>query len=307
MQTLKEFIELFLQPFVSTLLGREEKLEVVPITDPSFGHYQLNSLFSWAKEKRMPPRLLGEKLLELIKTGDSSPFSSITLAGAGFLNFTFSPSFLSAHLQSQLQDGSLGVRKKKDPQKVMVEFSSPNIAKELHVGHLRSTIIGDCIARILEFLGEDVERISHVGDWGTQFGMLIALLKQEKISPDQLALEDLMLLYQQAKKLFDEDPVFKEKAQKEVVFLQKGEKENLELWKKICTISRQGYEEIYKLLDVHLKERGESFYNPFLAEVVKDLEDKGLVTLSDGAKCIFLTEFKGREEGSLFDYFKKDS
>ncbi|HSX12238.1 MAG TPA: arginine--tRNA ligase, partial [Rhabdochlamydiaceae bacterium] len=184
-------------------------------------------------------------------------------------------------------------------QRIIVEFSSPNIAKELHVGHLRSTIIGDAIARLFEFLGYDVLRLNHIGDWGTQFGMLIAYLKKKEpevlTGKKRVGLYELMGWYRAAKKRFDEDPEFKKRAQAQVVLLQGGDEASLEAWQMICDISRKGFAEIYHLLDVKLNERGESFYNPFLSKVVADLEKKGLVTVSNGAKCLFLEGFTTKE------------
>jgi arginyl-tRNA synthetase len=178
------------------------------------------------------------------------------------------------------------------PQKVIVEFSSPNTAKELHVGHLRSTIIGDSLARLFEFLGENVLRLNHVGDWGTQFGMLIAYMKAHHSDvlkkQREASLPDLMEWYKAAKVAFDADPAFKKRSQLEVVALQGGNPESLDAWKEICAISRKGYQEIYDLLDVRLTERGESYYNPVLGQTVADLEAKGIVENSQGAKCIFI-------------------
>ena len=162
----------------------------------------------------------------------------------------------------------------------------------MHVGHLRSTIIGDSLARLFEFLGHDVLRLNHIGDWGTSFGMLIAYIKEEHphlvTGEENIPLSVLMQWYQASKKRFDAEPEFKKRSQNEVVALQSNDPINLKIWEKICEISRIGYQEIYDLLDIHLNERGESFYNPMLKEVVDDLEKKGLVTISDGAKCIFV-------------------
>jgi len=182
---------------------------------------------------------------------------------------------------------------------VIVEFSSPNVAKELHVGHIRSTIIGDCIARLFEFLGQDVLRLNHIGDWGTQFGMLITYMKDLHRAvlrgEEPTDLESLMKWYKASKKRFDEEPDFKTRAQREVVLLQSGDKEALHAWKLICDISRKGFQEIYDLMHVRLTERGESFYNPYLKDIVHEFEQKGLVTVSDGAKCVYLEGFKNRE------------
>jgi arginyl-tRNA synthetase len=167
------------------------------------------------------------------------------------------------------------------------------------VGHLRSTIIGDAIARLFEFLGHEVLRVSHVGDWGTQFGMLITHLKDT--APQVLSGEErtdiftLMQWYKESKKRFDADPEFKKRSQLQVVALQSGDSSALKAWKIICDISRKSYQEIYDLLDVKLTERGESFYNPQLHSLILDLQEKGLITISDGAKCIFLEGFQNRE------------
>jgi len=226
-------------------------------------------------------------------------FSKIEIAGPGFINFTFSDSFLSQQLRAQLNDPLLGAAAPEKKTKMIVEFSSPNVAKELHVGHLRSTIIGDCLARLFEFLRYDVLRLNHIGDWGTQFGMLIAYMKGEV--PDVLQgrtatdLQQLMTWYKASKKRFDEDPNFKKQAQLEVVRLQSEEKEAMDAWRLICAISRKGYQEIYDLLGIQIIERGESFYNPYLKSIVEELEAKHLIQVSDGAKCLFLDGFKNRE------------
>jgi arginyl-tRNA synthetase len=182
---------------------------------------------------------------------------------------------------------------------VVVDFSSPNIAKEMHVGHLRSTIIGDCIARILEFRDHDVLRLNHVGDWGTQFGMLIAYLREaypEALSTaNALDLGDLVTLYRQAKQRFDRDEVFRETARQEVVKLQAGAEDTRRAWELLCEQSRLEFQVIYDLLDVHLVERGESFYNPLLPSVVEDLDRTGLLVEDAGAKCVFLEGFTNRE------------
>jgi arginyl-tRNA synthetase len=186
---------------------------------------------------------------------------------------------------------------------VIVDFSSPNIAKEMHVGHLRSTIIGDSIARVLEFQGHEVLRLNHVGDWGTQFGMLITYLKEAYpdalIKADALALGDLVALYRAAKRRFDEDEAFKDTSRLAVVDLQSGQPEARKAWELLCEQSRREFQKIYDLLDVQLNERGESFYNPFLASVVADLTDLGLVQEDQGAKCVFLEGFTNKDGDPL--------
>jgi len=182
---------------------------------------------------------------------------------------------------------------------VIVDFSSPNIAKEMHVGHLRSTIIGDCLARVLEFRGQPVLRLNHVGDWGTQFGMLITHLKQ--VAPEALTtadavdLGDLVAFYRQAKARFDADEAFQTTAREEVVKLQGGDPLSLKAWGLLCDQSRREFQAIYDRLDIALIERGESFYNPYLQAVVDDLRALGLLVIDDGAGCVFLEGVSGKD------------
>lgn len=271
--------------------------EVTQTTQQKFGDYQCNNALKLAKALGRNPREVASQLQELLN--GQSWIEKIEIAGPGFLNITLKNAFLATEIEELMTDSHLGVPKVTDPHKVIVEFSSPNIAKELHVGHLRSTIIGDSIARLLEFLGYDVLRLNHIGDWGTQFGMLIAYLKEfqpaffaGKRSAD---LADLMHWYRESKKLFDDDPAFKKRAQLEVVNLQGGDEASREAWDMICDISRRAFQEIYSLLDIKIEERGESFYNPYLPKVIADLESKGLVEVSDGAKCVFLDGFTARD------------
>jgi len=225
--------------------------------------------------------------------------AQLEIAGPGFVNITLNPEFLSQKTNILLHDSHLGIDLPESPQRIIIDFSSPNVAKEMHVGHLRSTIIGDCLARLFEYLGHDVVRHNHIGDWGTAFGMLITYMKEEipqvLTGEQKTDLTHLVTWYKASKKRFDEDPSFKKKTHLEVVALQQGQKEARNAWKIICEISRKAYQEIYDLLDIHLIERGESFYNPYLAEIVSDLEKKGLVQTSHGAKCIFLEGFQNRE------------
>lgn len=273
-------------------------LEITLSSHEKFGHYQCNSAMKLAKLLKQPPRQVAENIVKAFDLLQKKPYL-LEIAGPGFINITFSPSFLSEKINFLLHDSRLGVELLEENKKIVVDFSSPNVAKEMHVGHLRSTIIGDCLARLFEFLGYEVLRLNHVGDWGTSLGMLIAYLKEEKpevLTGDQAAnLTDLMNWYRLSKKRFDENLDFKTKSQKEVVALQKGDFFALQAWKLICQISREAYREIYTLLDVSLIERGESYYNCYLPKIVKDLEEKELVELSNGAKCIFLEGFQNRE------------
>lgn len=269
---------------------------VVPAAKPEFGDYQSNIALSLAKELKQKPRDTAQQIVDHLEIDTISHPPEI--AGPGFINLRLKASYLESQLQTIAQDSQLGAEKVETPQRVIVDFSSPNIAKEMHVGHLRSTIIGDCIARILEFRGHDVLRLNHVGDWGTQFGMLIAYLREaypEALTKaDALALGDLVTLYREAKKRFDEDEQFQKTAREEVVKLQKGAEDSVRAWKLLCEQSRREFQVIYDLLGVELTERGESFYNPLLTETVQALEEKGLVEEDQGAKCVFLEGFTNK-------------
>lgn len=272
----------------------EPVADVTQSTNPQFGHYQCNSAMKLAKALKSNPRQIANQILE--NWPKDGMIEKLEVAGPGFINITLSANFLSKQATAAIADSRLGVPPLKEKKKVIVEFSSPNVAKELHVGHLRSTIIGESLARLFEFLGHDVLRLNHIGDWGTQFGMLITYLKENE--PDVLtgstesSLSSLMNWYRESKKVFDADPEFKKRAQLQVVALQGGDKEALAAWEKICEISRQGFSEIYQFLDVTLTERGESFYNDRLAQVVKEYEKSGIVEISDGAKCVFLEGYE---------------
>ncbi|MFY7842680.1 MAG: arginine--tRNA ligase [Rhabdochlamydiaceae bacterium] len=279
--------------------------EVSQATSENFGHYQCNSAPKIGKELKKNPRDIALEIknhFENTHPDIRSFISSLDIAGAGFINITLDSSFIAQEIEKILKNDRLAIALTSEPQKIIVEFSSPNVAKELHVGHIRSTIIGDCLARTFEFLGHDVLRLNHIGDWGTQFGMLIAyinLYMPEIMKHKETSISTLMTCYQKAKKKFDEDPNFKKQSQEEVVKLQKKEKESFLIWQFICDISRKAFQEIYEVLNVHIVERGESFYNDFLKSTVDDLEEKGLVTLSEGAKCIFIEGFIGRDGHSL--------
>jgi arginyl-tRNA synthetase len=289
------------QAFHSLLSQNSDLLraEITQSTQPQFGHYQCNNALKIAKELKKNPREIAQQILQAMDVGKSSMISQLEIAGPGFINISIDSKFLSQQATELLRDERLGVPLPSCREKVIVEFSSPNIAKELHVGHLRSTIIGDALARLFEFLGHDVLRLNHIGDWGTQFGMLIAYMQD--VAPEVLQgaievdLPQLMQWYREAKKKFDEDPEFKKRSQLQVVKLQGGDPLSLNAWRAICAISRKAFLEIYQLLDIRLIERGESFYNPFLSEVIDDLEKKGLITISDGAKCIFIEGFANRD------------
>lgn len=304
MQTLVEYLQQEATSAIArafeTLPEEERHAEFAPCAQEQFGHYQCNSALRLSKQLQLNPRAIAQKIIESLDSEVRSHIcEKVDIAGPGFINFTIAPRYLSKELELQLKDPLLGAQRPTKKQKIVVDFSSPNIAKELHVGHLRSTIIGDCLCRLFEFLGHDVLRLNHVGDWGTQFGMLIAYMKEHAphvlSGSETTSLESLMQWYRASKKHFDEDAQFESKAKSEVVRLQSGDADSIKIWKLICDVSRKGFQEIYDLLDIRIRERGESYYNPFLKDTVKELEEKNLVTLSNGAKCIFLEGYKNRE------------
>ncbi len=272
---------------------------VVPASNPKFGDYQSNVALSLPKKLKIAPRSIAEKIVENLKVDNFC--ETPTIAGPGFINFTIKPTYLATQLTTIQTDNRLGIEPVRSPQRIIVDYPSPNVAKEMHVGHLRSAIIGDCLARILEFVGHDVLRISHIGDWGTPFGMLIAYLKEAYpealTTTEELNLGELSTFYRQAKKRFDEDENFREAARLSVVQLQAGDEETLLAWKIVCELSSRSYQKIYDLMGLspEIEARGESFYNPFLPEIVTELEKLGLLEESDGAKCVFLEDFTNRE------------
>ncbi len=302
---MKTIYELLQEKFSEAILKAFPELEtpycdITQSTQEKFGHYQCNSPMKLAKVVGKAPRQIAELLIQKLDSSDI--IQSTEIAGPGFINITLCTDFLQERTKKILQDPHLGIERHTPPQKVIIDFSSPNIAKEMHVGHLRSTIIGDALARLFEFFGDHVLRLNHVGDWGTAFGMLIAYIKEnhpEMLNKHSLTLQELMQWYKSSKKLFDEDPEFKKRSQQQVVALQGGEQDALNAWKLICDISRKSYQEIYSLLDIVLEERGESYYNNLLPGIVQELEEKGLVTVSEGAKCLFLPGFVNREGDPL--------
>ena len=274
---------------------------VAPTNNPKFGDYQSNVALSLAKPLKQNPRAIAQAIIDNLQNEDMC--ETPTIAGPGFINFKLKYNYIG-QLLSQIQpDARLGIPQVQPAQKVIVDFSSPNIAKEMHVGHLRSTIIGDAIARILEFRGYDVLRLNHVGDWGTQFGMLIAYLREAYpealTTANALDIGDLVSLYKKAKVRFDEDEAFKQTARQEVVKLQAGAEDSRHAWKLLCDQSRQEFQVIYDLLDIDIEERGESFYNPFLEDIVNELKQTGLLEESEGAKCVFLDGFTNKDGDPL--------
>ena len=271
--------------------------------NPKFGDYQANVAMSLAKPLKNKPREIATRITENLDVSDFCEPPSI--AGPGFINFKLKTAYLEQQLKAVQESDRLGIAKADPPQKIIVDYPSPNIAKEMHVGHLRPAVIGECFARVVEFLGHDVQKVSHIGDWGTPFGMLIAYLQEAYPDPQEAAEAstsgDLATFYRQAKKRFDEDDTFKENARQAVVKLQAGDPDVIEAWKRVCELSKRSYRKIYDLLNISkdIVDRGESFYNPYLSDVVTDLDKAGLLVEDNGAKCVFLEGFTNKDGDPL--------
>lgn len=267
---------------------------------PEFGDYQANGAMGAAKKLGMNPREFAQKILENADLNGIA--DKLEIAGPGFINIFLNPEWLAENTNSSLQAVNFGI-KTANPQTIVIDYSSPNVAKEMHVGHLRSTIIGDAVVRTLAFLGNNVIRANHVGDWGTQFGMLIAYLeKMENEHASEMELSDLEAFYRAAKEHYDSDEAFAEKARNYVVKLQSGDKYCLTMWKKLVDITMHHNQENYNRLNVTLTEKdvmGESLYNPMLPEIVADLKAKGLAVEDDGALVVFLDEFKNKDSDPM--------
>lgn len=269
---------------------------VRPSGKPQFGDYQANGIMGAAKKLGQNPRQFAESVLaNLDLTGIAS---KLEIAGPGFINIFLDNDWVANHAKNSLGDDKLGVQATQN-QTVVIDYSSPNVAKEMHVGHLRSTIIGDSVVRTLEFLGNKVIRANHIGDWGTQFGMLIAYLeKMQNENADDMQLSDIEEFYRQAKLNYDSDEDFAEKSRNYVVKLQSGDEYCLAMWQKLVDITMGQCQANYDRLNVTLTRNdtmGESLYNPMLPKVVADLKAQGLAVEDDGALVVFLDEFKNKE------------
>ncbi|QQG26906.1 arginine--tRNA ligase [Pectobacterium carotovorum] len=261
-----------------------------------FGDYQANGVMAVAKKLGMPPRQLAEKVVQLLALEGIAEKTEI--AGPGFINIFLDKQWVASQVENTLNSPKLGLTPV-EPQTVVIDYSAPNVAKEMHVGHLRSTIIGDAAARTLEFLGHNVIRANHVGDWGTQFGMLIAYLeKMQNESASEMDLSDLEAFYREAKKHYDEDADFAERARAYVVKLQGGDEYCRQMWRKLVDITMTQNQINYERLNVTLTKQdvmGESLYNSMLPGIVADLKAKGLAVESEGATVVFLDEYKNKE------------
>jgi len=278
-------------------------------TDAKFGDYQANGVMAAAKKTKTNPRQLAEQIVAELKLDDICEPPEI--AGPGFINLRLKDSFLAERLLTMNADSDrLGIDKTAVPQTVVVDYSGPNIAKQMHVGHLRSTIIGDCIARLYDFEGHTVIRQNHIGDWGLQFGMLIAYIEYRGklalkgqvtyVIPNSLS--EFEQFYVEAKKLFDTDKSFQKRSREATVGLHTGDKTWLGRWELLVVHSKKHYQSIYEVLNVTLTDndvRGESFYDSMLTDIVESLKSKGLATESEGAMCIFPEGFKNKDGDPL--------
>nr|WP_275138742.1 arginine--tRNA ligase [Vibrio furnissii] len=264
---------------------------------PQFGDYQANGVMGVAKQLGTNPREFAQKVIDVLDLDGIA--SKTEIAGPGFINIFLSEEFLAKQVDAALADERLGVAKEAQ-QTIVADYSAPNVAKEMHVGHLRSTIIGDAVVRTLEFLGHKVIRANHIGDWGTQFGMLIANLErvQQESGEVSMELSDLEAFYRESKKLYDEDAEFAERARNYVVKLQGGDAFCLDMWKKLVDVTMIQNQRNYDRLNVSLTRddvMGESMYNDMLPGIVADLKEKGLAQEDDGAQVVFLEEFKNKD------------
>ena len=305
MQTLVKTLESLIGTALATASGQvDAAAQVTPAGRPEFGDYQANGVMSLARQLRTNPRELAMKTVDLVAA--NPVISRLEVAGPGFINIHLADGFLATTIAGATRHADPLIPDCPQPQTIVVDYSSPNLAKEMHVGHLRGTIIGDCLVRVLERIGHRVIRQNHVGDWGTQFGMLITQLQDvQKASGDARipsALADLESFYRDAKSRFDSDAGFAERARAAVVRLQGGDEAARVLWSLFIEESLGHCEAVYQRLGIRLTRddlKPESFYNNELAGIVKTLDEKGLLTESDGARCVFLPEFTGKDDQPL--------
>jgi arginyl-tRNA synthetase len=265
--------------------------ELTPATDQRFGDYQTNAALVLGKQRGENPRELAEKIIGHLNVGDLC--EPPVVAGPGFINFTLRPGAIAEKTASILGDEKLGVVETESPRRIVLDFGSPNVAKPMHVGHIRSTVLGDALARIATFLGHEVIRDNHIGDWGTQFGMVIYgwknLLDQRALQQDPLA--EIVRIYKETNALATSDPQVREACRQELVKLQGGDKENIDIWNECVAFSMQDFEHVYELLDIHYDiQCGESFYDDRLPGVVERLLKSGIAEISEGAVVVFFRD-----------------
>ena len=265
--------------------------ELTLASDPRFGDYQTNAALILGKQRGENPRVLAEKIVAHFVTDDLCEPPAV--AGAGFINFTLRPAAVAEKTMEVLRDNRLGVAEAKSTQRIVIDFGSPNVAKPMHVGHIRSTVLGDALARIAQFLGHEVIRDNHIGDWGTQFGMVIYgwknLLDRQALQRNPLA--EIVRIYKETNERAARDPEVREACRQELIKLQAGDKENLDIWNECVAFSMQDFERVYKLLDIHYDiQCGESFYHDRLSGVVERLLESGIAEISEGAVVVFFRE-----------------
>ncbi len=271
--------------------GLPDAGELTPTTDPRFGDYQTNAALVLGKQRGENPRELAEKIIGQLNVGDLC--EPPVVAGPGFINFTLRSGAVAEKTASILGDERLGVAETESPRRIVIDFGSPNVAKPMHVGHIRSTVLGDALARIATFLGHEVIRDNHIGDWGTQFGMVIYgwknLLDQRALQQDPLT--EIVRIYKETNALATSDPQVREACRQELVKLQAGDKENIDIWNECVAFSMQDFEHVYELLDIHYDiQCGESFYNDRLPGVVQRLLKSGIAEISEGAVVVFFRD-----------------
>jgi len=274
-----------------TAAGLPNAGELTPASDARFGDYQTNAALVLAKQRGENPRNVAEKILAHVDVGDLC--KPPTVAGAGFINFTLRAEAVADKAAQLLRDERLGVTKTTSPRRIVIDFGSPNVAKPMHVGHIRSTVLGDALARIAQFVGHEVIRDNHIGDWGTQFGMVIYgwknLLDRQALKRDPVA--ELVRIYKETNERSTKDPSVREACRQELVKMQSGDAENLSIWKQCVDLSMGDFERAYELLDIHYDiQRGESFYNDRLPGVVERLLKSGIAEISEGAVCVFFRD-----------------
>src|SRR5882672_3584106 len=265
--------------------------ELTQATDPRFGDYQTNVVLVLGKQRGENPRALAEKIVAQLDVSDVSEPPAV--AGAGFINFTLRQAAVEKQTLDILRDERLGVAETESPRRIVIDFGSPNVAKPMHVGHIRSTVLGDALARIATFLGHEVIRDNHIGDWGTQFGMVIYgwknLLDQGALQQNPLA--EIVRIYKETNALATSDPQVREACRQELVKLQGGDKENIDIWNECVAFSMQDFEQVYELLDIHYDiQCGESFYNDRLPGIVERLLKSGIAEISEGAVVVFFRD-----------------
>jgi len=271
--------------------GLPDAGELTPATDPRFGDYQTNAALVLGKQRGENPREIAEKIVGNLDVSDVC--EAPVIAGPGFINFTLTPGAVAEKTADILGDERLGVAETESPRRIVIDFGSPNVAKPMHVGHIRSTVLGDALARIATFLGHEVIRDNHIGDWGTQFGMVIYgwknLLDQRALQQNPLA--EIVRIYKETNALATSDPQVREACRQELVKLQAGDKENIDIWNECVAFSMQDFEHVYELLDIHYDiQCGESFYNDQLPGVVERLLKSGIAEISEGAVVVFFRD-----------------